>query len=80
MRTVNRTFSIDVDVDRDLHFFVKDRSMSRFVSETIRKSLKEKSDKLLKEYAMANEDEGQKEARHDWDTTIADGLVEDNDW
>ena len=33
-----------------------------------------KNKELLKEYALANEDEGQKEVSKDWETTISDGL------
>jgi hypothetical protein len=80
MSTVNRTFSIPVDVDRDLHLFVKHRSMSHFVSESIKKNLKEKRESLAKEYASANKDAGQIEASKDWACTISDGLGEDNDW
>lgn len=80
MRTVNRTFSIPVDLDRDLHLLIKKRSMSHFVSEAIRSGLKEKGDSLRNEYAMANKDEGQKEASKDWEVAIVDGLGEDNDW
>jgi hypothetical protein len=80
MSTVNRTFSIATDVDRDLHLLVKKRGMSRFVSEILRKGLKERRDSLHKEYSMANEDEGQQEAKRDWAATITDGLGENNAW
>lgn len=80
MSTVNRTFSLPADVDRDLHRLIKRRSMSHFVAESLRKGLKEKNKELLKEYALANEDEGQKEASKDWEPTISDGLGVDNDW
>lgn len=80
MHTVNRTFSIPADLDKDLHMFVKRRNMSRFVSDSLRKSLEERREKLLKEYAAANEDEGQKEVSRDYEGTVADGLGEGNEW
>ena len=69
-----------IDVDRDLHVLVRRRSISQFVAESVRKSLSQLGDELLKEYAEANKDEGQKEAMKDWSSTTADGLGADNDW
>ena len=80
MSTVNRTFSIPFDIDRDLHRLVKKRGMSHFVSDALRKSLEERRNSLKKAYAMSNEDEGQNEAYKDWSITMADGLEVDNEW
>jgi hypothetical protein len=80
MSTINRTFSIPLDVDGDLHALVKRRNMSRFVADSLRKSLKELSNDLRDEYRMANKDEGQREAEKDWESTIPDGLGKNNDW
>lgn len=80
MRTINRTFSLPEDVDRDLHLFIKPRRMSHFVAESIRKNLEKRRESLAKEYADANKDEGQVEAMNDWACTTSDGLGEDNDW
>lgn len=76
--TVNQTFSIPIDISQDLHVYIKQREMSRFVSDAIRKELEAKKQELREAYRMANEDEGQKEAMKDWESTIADGL--DNEW
>lgn len=80
MTTINRTFSIPFDLDRDLHRLVKKRGMSHFVSAALRKSLEEKKKALAQAYAMSNEDEGQDEAQKDWSVTISDGLGVDNEW
>ncbi|MEI8365096.1 MAG: hypothetical protein WCF65_01640 [Parachlamydiaceae bacterium] len=75
-KTVNRTFSIPLDVSKELHTYIKRREMSHFVSEAIRKELEFKKNELRKAYLMANEDEGQKEANLEWKETIADGTSE----
>ena len=80
MGTVNRTYSMPIDVDRDLHVLVKPRNISRFVAESVKQRLARLSDKLSKEYAAANKDAGQKEAMKDWESTISDGLEAGNDW
>jgi hypothetical protein len=54
--------------------------MSHFVTESIRESLKKKSEQLAKEYAEANKDTGQRDTQKDWESTISDGLGVDNDW
>ena len=76
--TINQTFSIPVDLSQDLHTYVKQREMSRFVFEAIRKEIEAKKEELQAAYAEANEDEGQKEALKDFESTVSDGL--DNEW
>lgn len=75
-KTVNRTFSIPVDVSKDLHAYVKQREMSRFVTEAIRKELLSRKAELRKHYSEAEKDPGQVEARNEWDSTAADGFDE----
>ena len=75
-KTINQTFSLPVDISQDLHAYVKRREMSRFVAEAIRKELMTKKDELRQVYLMANEDEGQAEATHDWQRTLGDGSEE----
>jgi hypothetical protein len=62
----NQTFSIPLDVSHELHTYVKQRKMSQFVSEAIRKKLDTKKKALGKAYLMANDDEGQLDAREHW--------------
>lgn len=78
INTINQTFSIPRDVSQDLHVYVKQREMSRFVSNAIRKELEAKKEELREAYRMANEDEGQNETKKDWEATMADGL--DDEW
>ena len=80
LTTINRTFSLPCDLDRDLHRLVKKSEMSHFVSEALRKYLNERRQSFKKAHVMANEDEGQNESHEDWSTTIADGLEVDNEW
>lgn len=75
-KTVNQTFSIPIDVSQDLHAYVKQREMSRFVTEALRKELLSRKMDLRKHYAEAAKDPGQLEAKDDWDSTAQDGLDE----
>lgn len=72
----NQTFSLPVDLSKDLHSFVKRREMSQFVANAIRKELEAKKKDLEEAYLAANDDEGQKEAIKYWIGTIADGADE----
>ncbi len=76
-KKVNQTFSIPIDVSKDLHIYVKKREMSQFVSDAIRKELACKKDELRKAYISSNTDEGQAESMEDWKDTIKDGS---NEW
>jgi hypothetical protein len=78
-KRVNQTFSIPVDVSNELHVYVKHREMSRFVSDAIRKELEAKKDELRKEYADMKNDPAQREVMKDWESTIGDGIDE-NEW
>ena len=80
MRTINRTYSMPIEVDRDLRLLVGRRHISSFVAESVRKNLANLGDRLAKEYATASEDEDRKEVIKDWECTLTDGLGEDNDW
>lgn len=76
-RTINQTFSLPLDISRELHAYVKRREMSRFVSDAIKKELDAKKEELRQAYLLANEDEGQIEAMKDWEITLKDGS---NEW
>lgn len=75
-KKINQTFSIPLDVSRELHTYVKRREMSQFVSDAIRKELASKKEDLRKAYLEARNDEGQLEAMRDWEKTISDGSDE----
>jgi hypothetical protein len=75
-KTVNQTFSLPLDVSKDLHVYIKPREMSRFVSDLIREGIEAKKGALRKAYMEANEDEGQIEATRDWEGTVGDGQDE----
>jgi len=75
-KTVNQTFSLPLEVSKELHTYVKRREMSRFVADAIRKELEATKDNLRQAYLMANEDEGQIETTAEWQGTLADGADE----
>lgn len=80
-KKINQTFSIPTSISKDLHTYVKSGEMSHFVSEAIRKELAFKKEELKKEYLAANKDEGQQETATEWESTIGDGLDdENNEW
>ena len=76
-KKTNQTFSIPVDVSKDLHMYVKRREMSQFVSDAIRKELAAKKEELRQAYLASNKDEGQQEASVEWENTVGDGS---DDW
>jgi len=76
-KKVNQTFSIPVEISNELHVYVKNREMSQFVSEAIKKELEAKKNQLRLEYADMNKDPAQQEVMRDWESTVGDGI--DND-
>jgi hypothetical protein len=54
--------------------------MSRFVSDAIRKELEVKKDEMRKEFADMENDPAQQEVMKDWESTIGDGIDEENEW
>ena len=78
-KKVNRTFSIPIEVSNELHVYVKHREMSQFVSDAIKKELEAKKNQLRQEYADMKTDPAQREVMKDWESTIGDGI-EDNEW
>lgn len=75
-KTVNQTFSLPIEVTQELHTYIKARERSRFVAEAIRIGLTAKKEELRKAYLLANEDEGQREATEEWESTVGDGSRE----
>ena len=75
---VNQTFSLPLDISKELHTYVKHREMSSLVSEAIRKELELKKEELRRAYMDANKDKGQMETMKEWDATTNDGL--DENW
>jgi hypothetical protein len=73
----NQTFSLPLEISQELHSLVKNRGMSRFVAEAIRKELEMKKQELRNAYISANEDPGQVEAMEEWSGTVGDGA---DDW
>lgn len=78
-KKVNQTFSIPIEISNELHIYVKHREMSQFVSDAIRKELETKKNQLRQEYADMKSDPAQQEIMKDWESTIRDGLDE-NEW
>ncbi len=69
-KTVNQTFSLPIEVMKDLHVYIKPRERSRFVSDLLRVGLDTKKNELRQSYIEANEDAGQLEVMQDWRATL----------
>lgn len=78
-KKINRTFSIPIEVSNELHVYVKQREMSQFVSDAIRRELETKKTQLRQEYADMKNDPAQREIMQDWEPTIGDGI-DQNEW
>lgn len=76
-QTINQTFSLPAELAQELHMYIQNRQISRFVSDAIRKGLEAEKKALRDAYISANSDEGQIEAMKDWEVTLLDGS---NDW
>lgn len=76
-RKINQTFSLPLDISKDLHTYVKRREMSQFVSNALRKELAFKKEELRQAYMSASEDEDQRNVMSEWESTIGDGS---NEW
>ncbi len=78
-KKVNQTFSIPVEISNELHIYVKQREMSQFVSDAIRKEREAKKNQLRQEFADIKNDPIQREVLREWDSTLGDGI-EDVEW
>ncbi len=85
MRHKNMTISIPDDLILSLHSEISKRGISRFISEAIRKALREKEIEeertLDAAYEAANKDADRLETIKDWDalSDVSD-LNDDEDW
>lgn len=86
MKHKNMTFSVPEDIVILLHNKVSKRGMSRFISQAIRKAIKEKELQDEKEldaaYEAANKDKDRLEILQDWDALddISDLADNEEDW
>lgn len=85
MKHKNMTFSIPDDLIQLLHINIAKRSVSRFISEAVRKALKEKEIQEEKEldaaYEAAYKDSDRLEVLRDWDSVDdTSDLKDDEDW
>jgi hypothetical protein len=72
MSTVNVTFSIPENINFLLHSLVEKRGLSRFVSETLERALREKQQSLKAAYVAANQDLDRKSTIEDWNSLDVD--------
>lgn len=78
MRKVPITLSLPEDLVKDLHVYVSNRQISRFVTEQVQKGIQEKKEILAREFEEAAKDEERNKEIELWDQFIGDGLDETN--
>lgn len=74
MRKIPITLSLPEHLIKDLHTYISQRQISRFVAEQVEKGLQEKKDLLARSYKEAAEDEEMNQEVELWDQCIGDGL------
>lgn len=80
MRRLPITLTLPEHLIKDLHLYISQRQISRFVAEQVEKGLQEKKELLAQAYREAAEDEDLNKEAQLWDECIGDGLDESNDY
>jgi hypothetical protein len=78
MKRLPITLTLPEHLIKDLHLYISERQISRFVAEQVEKGLKEKKELLARAYKEAAEDEEMNKESELWDRCIGDGLDESN--
>jgi hypothetical protein len=78
MRKVPITLSLPEDLVNDLHVYVSNRQISRFIAELVQKGIQEKKEILAREFEEAAKDEERNKEIELWDKFMGDGLDETN--
>lgn len=86
MKHKNITISIPEDLKAILYTHIRKRGVSQFISDAIRKALKEEENQKEKEldaaYEAANQDHDRIETLREWNSLddVRDLIEEDEDW
>ncbi len=78
MKNIPITLTLPEDLVRDLHLYISNRQVSKFVAQLVEEGLKIKKDLLAREFQEASQDAERSEEIELWDTVSGDGLDETN--
>lgn len=80
MRKIPITLTLPENLVRDLHLYIPQRQMSKFVAQVVSKGLEAERDKLAKEFKEASRDKKRKAEIDVWDALSGEGLDETNQY
>ena len=78
MKNIPITLTLPEDLVRDLHLYVSNRQVSKFVAQLVEEGLKIKKELLAREFQEASQDRERSVEIELWDTASGDGLDETN--
>ena len=78
MKNIPITLTLPEDLVRDLHLYISNRQMSKFVAQLVEEGLKIKKELLAREFQEASQDTERSVEIELWDTASGDGLDETN--
>ncbi|MDB6081320.1 MAG: hypothetical protein JWO53_592 [Chlamydiia bacterium] len=76
----NITLSLSQPVVAELHFYLPDRGISKFVEEAVVEKLAMKKKLLEQQYIEAAQDSARNEVFNEWEHLSGEGLDEENTW
>lgn len=80
MKNIPITLTLPEELVRDLHLYISNRQVSKFVAQLVEEGIKIKKEALAREFQEANHDEDRTAEANLWDATIRDGLDETNEY
>lgn len=80
MKNIPITLTLPEDLVKDLHLYVSNRQVSKFVAQLVEQGIKIKKEKLAREFQEASKDAERGEEIELWDTASGDGLDETNEY
>lgn len=78
MKNIPITLTLPEGLVKDLHLYIPNRQISKFVAQLVEKELEIKKEILVREFQEANQDNDRNVEIELWDVTIGDGLDETN--
>lgn len=80
MKNIPITLTLPEDLVKDLHLYISNRQISKFVAQMVEQGLKIKKELLAREFQEASQDIERNTEIEQWDAIIGDGLNETNDY
>lgn len=80
MKNIPITLTLPEELVKDLHLYISNRQISKFVAQLVEQGLKRKKEMLAREFQEASQDIERKGEIELWDTAMGDGLDETNEY